>query len=88
LCYDGRAIVREDKLNSKRKGDFTVSGPGIDRPAEGEGPGLSAATTFANNATRAGRDETFYVRCPNGNVVGRAEADGQGGVSIYGRSGA
>jgi hypothetical protein len=66
----------------KGKKQFTVSGPSMDRSVENAGAGLSAASTFANTATREGRDETFYVRNADGETVGFAEADGIGNVTI------
>jgi hypothetical protein len=63
---------------------FTVTGPGTEAKVEASGVGLSRATTYASTATRAGREESFYVRDPKGNVVGRADADGHGAVSIFG----
>lgn len=63
---------------------FTVTGPGVEATAESSALGLSKAINFANAATRAGREESFYVRDPKGECVGRTDADGTGGVNVYG----
>lgn len=63
---------------------FTVSGPGVEAKVEASSLGLSKAINFASAASRAGREESFYVRDPKGEVVGRTDADGYGRVEVYG----
>jgi len=64
---------------------YTVTGPGVDKTVSGAGIGLSAALTFASRATRKGVEGSFYVRDPDGKVVGRADSDGTGNVNCYGK---
>jgi hypothetical protein len=62
----------------------TVTGPDCDRRAESAGVGLSYAVTCASRASRAGMDASYYVRDEAGDVVGRADTDGSGGVRVFG----
>lgn len=65
-------------------GGVTVSGPGLDRRAPSPAVGLSVAITHANRASMRREEASFYVRDRDGAVIGRADADGQGGVQVLG----
>lgn len=65
---------------------FTISGPGIDKPAESAAVGLSGAITAGNNAAMRREDATFYVRDESDEVVGYVESHHDRTVTIHGRS--
>jgi len=67
---------------------FLVTGPDLPdgRKAESSQVGLSAAITYASRSSQAGVAASYYVRNLAGDLVGRADADGGGGVQVYGES--
>ena len=59
---------------------FTASGPGLDKTYETAGAALSVAITRADHHDEAA---TFYVRDFDDTVVGKAERDEHGVVTVW-----
>lgn len=63
---------------------FTVTGPDLEVTQPAKGAGLVRAITAACAKAHRHEEASFYVRDPNGDVVGRVDAFQDGTVNVWG----